>query len=715
MAEQLFSGSWHRVRDLTPRLRTHAKVHRHHYRGELWYVLRDSANERFHRFSPAANAAIGLMDGERTVEQIWELAGEQLHDDAPTQDQMIELLGQLHAADVLQSDVPPDARELFERWERHEKKQLQGKLMSPFAIRVPLVDPERFLEATVGAVRPLFGWLGGLTWLAVVLPALVLAAVHGSELTENLVDRVFAPENLVVVWLLFPVIKVLHELGHGYAAKVYGAPVHDMGVMFLIFTPVPYVDASSSWAFSSKYRRALVGAGGMLAEVFVAALAFYVWLSVEPGAVRAIAYNVIMIAGVTTILFNANPLLRFDGYYILSDLAELPNLRLRANKYWGWLFERYLFGNERAEAPELAPGEASWFVGYPLAALAYRVVIVVAIFTWILDQFFIIGLVLGVFAGVGWLGVPFFKGAKYLFTSPALWRVRGRAIATSAALLAAVLALLSLVPLPLRTHSEGVVWIPEEAFVRSGADGFVEEIVAVPGSVVSTGDLLVRASDPVLEAEQRRWRARVEELEVRFAAIRSEDVAAAEIVREELVYSRQELARVVERIQGLELRSAVDGVFVIARDEDWYGRFVRKGELVAHVIDQGEISVRTVVGQDDADLVRFATRGVDIRLAERIEEVRSAELVRVVPAASDALPSAALGTAGGGELPSDPRDPEGARSIVSFYEVELKVPSEHPLINAGGRVYVRFDHGREALAFQWYRELRQLFLSRFQV
>jgi putative peptide zinc metalloprotease protein len=243
----------------------------------------------------------------------------------------------------------------------------------------------------------------------------------------------------------------------------------------------------------------------------------------------------------------------------------------------------------------------------------------------------------------------------------------------------------------------------------------VEEIVAKPGSRVAVGDLLIRASDPILEAKSRRWKARIQELEVRFLALRSMDVASAEIVREELAYSRQELARVEQRLEGLQIRSLSNGSFVIARDEDWVGRFVHQGELIAHVIDLDEITVRTVVSQDDADLVRFATEAVDIRLAERIEEVRSAEVVRIVPSASDSLPSAALGTAGGGEVPSDPRDPAGARAMTSFFEVELSVSSDLSLVNAGGRVYVRFDHGFEPLAVQWYRQIRQLFLSRFQV
>lgn len=715
MAEQLFSGSWYRVKNLTPRLRAHSQIHRHVYRGETWYVMRDPANERFHRFTPAANYVIGLLNGERSVEDIWNLAGEELGDDAPTQDETIRLLGQLHAADVLQSDVPPDARELFERWEKREKGELKNRLLSPFSIRVPLVDPERFLSAGLNLVRPLFSWQGAVLWLLVVLPATVLAGVHWSELTENLLDRLLTPENLVMVWLIFPLIKVLHELGHGFAAKAFGGEIHDMGVMFLVFTPVPYVDASSSWAFASKYKRALVGAGGMLVEIFIAALAFYFWLAAEPGALRSVAYNVMIIAGLTTLLFNANPLLRFDGYYILSDLTEIPNLRARANAYCSYLCQRYLFGNEHAEHPQSAEGENVWFVVYPIASFVYRMVIMVAIFSWILEQFLFVGLVLGLFAAVGWVGLPVYKAIQFLSSSPSIHRVRGRAWAVSGGLAGLVLILVLAVPVPLRSMNEGVVWIPEESFVRPGVEGFVVEVVAEPDSRVRKGDLLIRTHDPVVAAEQERLEARVHEFEALYGADRVENLANAAVTLEELRYAKKQLQRLQEKSASFEIRSHTDGRFIMARAEDLPGRFVRQGQLLAHVIELNRMTVRAIVDQNDADLVRNRTSAVDVRMAERLQDVYSAEILRLAPSASEQLPSMALGSAGGGHVPTDPSDPEGGRSVITVFEVELVVETDAPVAYTGGRVYVRFDHGTEPLGAQIYRRMRQVFLSRFQV
>ena len=135
--------------------------------------------------------------------------------------------------------------------------------------------------------------------------------------------------------------------------------MHDIGIMLLVLLPVPYVEASAATVFKSKYRRAMVGAAGMAVELFVAAAAFYLWLLVEPGLLRAVLFNVMLIASVSTLLFNGNPLLRYDAYYILADLIEMPNLAARSLRYWGYLIERYLLGVHEAEPPDASRARSS--------------------------------------------------------------------------------------------------------------------------------------------------------------------------------------------------------------------------------------------------------------------------------------------------------------------------------------------------------------------
>jgi putative peptide zinc metalloprotease protein len=485
--------------------------------------------------------------------------------------------------------------------------------------------------------------------------------------------------------------------------------------MLLVFTPVPYVDASSSSAFRSKWQRMLVGAAGMLVELFLAALALFVWLSAEPWLVRALAYNTMIVAGISTLLFNANPLLRFDGYYILADFLEIPNLRTRCTAYLVYLAERYLFGRRDAEPPEATAAERAWFVAFGVASMVYRALVVVGILAFLADRFFLLGLIFAAAAAVAWLVVPVAKGAAFLFTSPRLRSVRTRAVAVTAVLVGILVAAVGIAPVPHRTETEGVVWIPEEAFVRAGTEGFIERVVASPGAWVRRGDVLLVLVDPALGARVAAFAARVRELEARYAEQNAKDRVQAEIVREELLYARQTLARGRERLAELTVRSRADGTFVVTTPEDLPGRFVRQGDLLAHVVDLRNLIVRAVVSQANIDLVRERTRAVDVRLAERLADVVPAVVHRLVPGGSERLPTTVLGSEGGGQIAIDPRDRQGVTAVQKFFEVDLELPARTGLVNAGGRAYVRFDHGWAPLAVQWHQQLRQLFLARFNV
>ena len=715
MSEAFLSAAWYRVAKLVPRLSARAQVHRHRYRGEAWYVLQDHASGRVHRFTPATYLLFGLLDGKRTVNEVWETAVARLDDRAPGQDEVIRLLGQLHGADLLECEVTPDTEELFRRSARQSAGKWTRNFKNPLSIRIPLWDPDRFLERTLHRVRPLFGVAGAILWLAMVALGSVLAGIHWHEMSENFSDRLLSGHNLLVAFLVFPFVKLLHELGHAFATKASGGEVHDIGIMFLVFMPVPYVDASAASAFRDKSARAVVGAAGMLVETFLASVAMLVWVMVEPGITRAIAFNVMVIAGISTVLFNGNPLLRYDGYYILCDLIEMPNLAARSQQYWLYHVERRVFRLDHLEAPQLGPGEPAWLLFYAVAAFVYRALVTVGIILFVAGEFFVVGVLFALWGAATMVLVPVAKMVRYLTSAARLGRRRGRAqlIAMTTALL--LLLFLTLVPLPLRTLSEGVVWLPEDAQVRAGADGFVKHVLERPGSQVRAGAALVESEDPTLAARIAVMAGKVTELRAKLASEMFTDRVQAGVTREELDSAAQALAREEERNALLTVRSPVDGIFVLPQAEDALGRFSRKGQLLGHVVRPAATVVRVVVAQDEIELVRDRLEHVDVRLSNRLSEVVRVGVVRAVPAARDQLPSAALGTEGGGSLPTDPRDPKGAKSLTSVFQFDLELPPSAQQFYFGTRVYVRFNHLAEPLAAQWYRRVRQVFLARFNV
>lgn len=715
MATTLNSASWYRVASLKPSLRPHVKIQRQTFRGQRWYVIQDPASGRYHRFTPEAQLIISLMDGERSLEQIWEIASARLGGDNLTQDDVIRLLAQLHQSDILKGESSPDLREISARADRQARRKLLQRVMNPLALRLPLFDPDRFLSATAPLLQPLFSWIGVLLALLLIGVAVVLAAIHWTELSDNIADRVLATESLLLLVITYPFIKALHELGHGYAAKIWGGEVHEIGVMFLVFIPVPYVDASAATAFASKWRRALVGSAGMLVELLLAALALLFWLNLEPGLAKAFAFNVMLIGGVSTLLFNGNPLLRFDGYYVLSDLIEIPNLAARSNRYIGYLIQRYLFRLTEAVSPVTAPGEARWFLFYGIAAFIYRIFITTTIVLFVASEFFIIGTILAVWALLMMFVWPLAKQLRFLFNSPLLRGKRTHALTVTGLFIAATTALLTLLPVPFATVADGVVMAQEESALHAGTDGVVAELLVSPNAIVKRGQPILRMNDPLLPARVHLVESELKELQIRHAALRVVDPAEAAVVAEKIRHAVAELVLNREREQQMILRSPTGGRVLLQTPQDLEGRFLRQGESVGYVSDLADPRIRVLVPQSAIDLVRERTDAIRVRFADRFDQERSARVTHEIPFVTDQLPTPVFATQGGGEISVDPSDPSGNTALEMLYQLELKLEQPLPAAGVGSRVYVRFGHGEEPIALQAYRKIRQLFLKRFSV
>jgi putative peptide zinc metalloprotease protein len=712
MREPFLSASWHRVAGLRPRPHVHAEISRQRSRGQIWYAVRNAATGEVYRFSPAVYLFLGMLDGARTVSEAWTIIADQLDEEAPTQDEVIRLLSQLHDADLLQSDQAPDFAEAVQRRRKRFWAKFWQRIGNPMALRLPLWDPDRFLSWALPVLAPLPGRLAMLLWCAVVLPALVLAGVHWDQLTDGIADRLFATETLWLMVLVFPVVKAFHEMGHAVVVKAGGGAVHEIGVMFLVLLPIPYVDASASSAFRSRARRIGVGAAGMLVETFLAALAMYVWVLVEPGNLRAVAFAVMLIAGLSTLIFNLNPLLRYDGYFILADLLGIPNLAGRATRYWGWFVRKKLFAAD-APAPATAQGEAKWLLIYAPAAYACRLLVMTGIVLVIAGKFFIVGVLIAIWTLAVTIVMPLARALGQVWSGPALAEKRARAITVTAAGLVSLALFLGFVPVPLHTVAEGAVWLPEESFVRAGADGFVRRVAAEPGQIVTRGQILVDSTDPDLDAEIKVDQARVDVLTAKYVSQQFDDQVEAGLTRRELVLQQSALAQANSRATDLVAYSRTGGRFTVPRVDDLPERFHKRGDILGYVLPDEIRAVRVLVGQNDVDLVRKRLAGIEVLVTDDLYHAFPATMVREVPAASDELPSKALSIEGGGSQATDPRDRDHPRTYSRFFQFDIEIPPEAARATAGGRVWVRFYHGTEPLAWQAWRRLRQLLLSRF--
>ncbi|MCK4833142.1 MAG: efflux RND transporter periplasmic adaptor subunit, partial [Gammaproteobacteria bacterium] len=656
MTEQLLNSHWYRIAETKLSLPRHIRVHRHNYRKTVWYVLRDEITGKHHRFNQASYNFIRLIDGQHTVNDIWEMLNEELGDDAPTQDEVMRLLGTLHFADFLHADTTVDIQQLIDRRVKQRKQLFKTKFGNPLALRFSLLDPDRFLNKYMRYVSPLFTRTAGLIALCVVIFS-VLQMVRNWELLSNhAMESALTPDNLFLMWLVYPVIKLIHELGHGFAVKRWGGDVHELGIMILVLMPVPYVDASAASSFRSKYKRMLVGAAGIIVELLLASIALLIWLNVQQGVFSDILFNVMLIGGASTILFNGNPLLKFDGYFVLADALEIPGLGPRANKYYGYLIQRYLFNVQGLDSPVLARGESFWFLSYGAAAFVYRLILIVVITLFVASQYFFIGILLAIWAIFMQAVMPVIKWLRHLFGSPVLMQKRGRAILLTATAMAGVTAVIFMIPVPLNTVTEGVVWMPEKSHVRATADGFVDSVLVGQGEHVSSGSQLIVTSDPLIQTRHKLLNAQYRELKIKHAALVEIDIVQADITLDEMNLMQGKIARLEEQISELVMTSPQDGSFVMSNASDIEGVFVRQGDPVAYVINYDEVNIRAVVPQNAIGLVRQNVEDVEIRFVDDLNLIYKTHVSREIPAATYKLPSKALSQQGGGNIQTDPFD-----------------------------------------------------------
>ncbi len=712
MSESFHSQLWYRVAPLKPALKPGLEISLHSYLGKPWFVVRDPVGHSHHRFTSETWAVVGAMSGAATLDEIWQAACDRLGARAPAQDDILHLVMQLYQSDLLLVDRVPLAEELVERMGKKRGQKRSRYFKNPLSVPLPLFNPDRLLTWLAPLVSGWVGWLWAIGWLALVGAALAVLPASLDDLRQQGVREILALQNLALMAVVYPLVKLVHELAHGLAVKRFGGTCHEIGVMFLVFYPVPYVDASASAAFPSKWARALVGAAGILAEIAIAAAALFLWRAAEPGLLRDAAYNAMLISGLSTLLVNGNPLLKFDGYYVMSDLIEIPNLQKRANEWWGQVLRRWLLDAATPDAPRATPFEARVFAIYAPAAFVYRMTIMLSIALYVASRYFIVGVALALWSVTQGLILPIGKLIRKFGTDTRLAEKRGRAGVLALATAAAILAFVILVPLPLRTTVQGVVWLPETAYLRAATDGTLAEVLVRPGSRVEDGQPILRLEDADLSAARDAEAARVAEARQGLRIANVEERNAIAIAAETLAQAEARLARLDDRVAGLTLRAGAAGTLDLPPPDDLIGRYYAQGDRIGHVLPHTADTIRAVAPEYLAELIDRRLVLAELRLTTT-PETHAAHLVRSVPAAERQLPSPALAQANGGPIATDPMAQEATTALDPVLVLDLHSETLAADTPFGNRAYARLDFGTEPLAPRALRATRRVFLRHF--
>jgi putative peptide zinc metalloprotease protein len=696
------------VRQLRPKLRRDVRIHEQVFRGESWFIVQDPITVQFHRLGPTEYRFIRELDGQQSVGQILQRLAGELGEDTLSPQLAAQLLNYLQQSNLLETHEQLDPTSLYEAYQESRKKRGLQVASNFLFINLPLVDPDKFLRRTLPYVRPLLGRAFFVVWLIALGLAASIIVTNWDELVDR-ANSVLAPGNLLLLYVSYAIVKLFHEMWHGYTCRRYGGPVHEMGILFLVFTPFFYCEASSAWAFDSKWKKIFVSAGGMYVELFLASVASLVWFGTNPGVVHTLAYNVMFVASVSTVLFNGNPLLRYDGYYILSDLLEMPNLWTNSHAYLKYLFTRYLLGSKQ-ESPIESVGQGVGYIVYGIASFFYRILVCVGIILFVSKQLKGLGMFLAIGAVVAWVIVPLGKGVKYMFFTASTRSQRGRAGWVMAGLVGAATVLLGVVDFPMRLYTTAAVDYRDVQIARADASGHVADVHVRTGQRVSAGQMLVRLMNEQLLAEFRQAKADLALVKYQFGALEVTDVPAALAMKERIPARQAYVDDLAKKVESLTVRATIDGVVITGRLDELVGQYKQTGDEILTVVDTENPLLKAAIDQEDIYEYRDAVgQPAEVRLRSQPGEVIAARIEKIEPRSTREIPHPALTMQAGENLLIDPTsDGDKPKLLYPTFVAEI-VPVDPELRLPGGAVArVRFEAAKRPLAVQWYRKAVRL-------
>ncbi|MBN4082693.1 hypothetical protein JYS44_00495 [Phycisphaeraceae bacterium AH-315-B13] len=694
------------------------QITRQRYRGRRWHVVHDPASNKFYRINPVSNEFVGLLDGVRTVEEAWNIVLDRHADLAPTQPEIIQLISSLYNANLLSIEASPETEQLLRRQRDRLSKKIKSQAIGIMYFRVRLFNPDGIISAVEPVLRPLMNRWGFLAWCVFVVFTLTRLGSHTGALADGFKDAI-APSNWGWLIGVYVVAKVFHEMGHGVICKRFGGQVPEFGALLLVLVPSPYVDASACWGFASRWHRVAVGSGGMIFELFFAGIMAHIWLSTGEGTLmHQIAYNAMLTAGLSTVLFNANPLMRFDGYYIMSDLLEIPNMMQRSFQQLQYLIQKYVYRLDDVNSPTTQPGEAWILTVYGIGALIYRVFLFITITLYVMGKLFVIGLILAIWTAAAWFIMPVGKLIKWLSTGPKLADQRGRTIAITLGMLVVGVGLVGLVPMPDVRRGVGVVESLDRTGVYIGEPGFVIDAFVRPGDYLEEGQVIAVLESPQLESHIAMARGVLAEFESIEREATAMSPSAVPVARERVAAARLSLEFLQERAGRLVVYAPHAGRYVGTDPHDILGQMASAGEVLGEVVDTDNVRIAASMNQHEAAWLfdEEEKPRVTMRPVSMPGVVIGGTKLLAIDAGQAYLPHASLGFAGGGTIRTDRQDQTGLHTETAQFIVYIEPEKNDEWSGVPGeRVHLRFRLGAKPLAVQWIDRLHKLIQGRVQL
>ena len=742
--DSLLSSS---ARSLSIRRRPDLIARRQNYLGRSYWVVKDPVGLTYFRFQEEEYALLNWLDGQISLDEIKDRFEAEFPPQKITLDEIQQFLGMLHRSGLVIASVGGQGKQLLKRRRERRNKELLAALANVLCIRFKGFDPERFLNWLYPWVNWFYSPAAVFACILFGLSALTLVMVQFPTVMNRLpaFHEFFNFQNALLLSATLGITKVLHEFGHGMTCKHFGGECHEMGVMVLVLTPCLYCNVSDSWLLPNKWQRAAIGAGGMYVELVLASACTWIWWFSEPGLLNHVCLNVMFVCSVSTLVFNANPLLRYDGYYILSDITEIPNLRQKSTAVLSRKMGEWLLGLEQPDDPFLPERNQVFFALYSVAASIYQWVVVYSILFFLYHVFKPyrlekIGQLIALASLWGLIVMPLYQLGKFFYVPGRLEKVKKTRMFISLAVIIGVLAAVLFIPLPHWVMAEMEVQ-PHEAdqvYVDVPEGGWLTHSNVRPGQTVAKGQNLAVLENEMLQMEIAKAEAKVKDCEVKLETLESlrayPDSKAAENIPEmqkAIEASRDLLGKLRAERDGLTLKARRDGTVLpppptaqphqenlegaplptwsgTPLDEKLYRPYLREGVLFCQVGDPRNLEAVLVVDQEDIDFVKEG-QAVDMRFDALPGDTFEGKIDRLSNSNLKITPQRLMTKYGGG-LPSHADPDTGVETPQSAsYQALVPIEDKEGVLRIGLRGQAKIHTAPQSLGARLWRFLMHTF------
>ena len=725
-------------RPIPLRMRPDLVASRIAYRDEGTWVIKDPVGLKYHRLLDEQHFILHSLDGQQSLEQIRDRLIEQFPTLHLELSQVQSVVTDLYEKGLLISERPGRAGALRQRHRDERRKKLVGVLSSILYLRIPGWDPERTLTWLYRYVRWMFHPVAVAACLALIVASWILLGIRFEHFHATFpeFEQFFGWPNLLYLWLTLAGAKILHEFGHGLSCKHFGGECHEMGVMLLVFSPTLYCDVTDSWMLRSKWQRIAIASAGIYVELIISGFALFLWSFTDSGLLHLLCFNVFTLTTITTVIFNANPLMRFDGYYIFADWVEIPNLRAKASKMLRDTFGWYCLGIRPQPDPFVPDSGSRWLALYAIASAIYRWFILFSI-TLFLYTFLkpyglqSIGVTLAVVSLAGILGTIVY-GIFRTFKTPRNEPMSYPKIAISSAVLVALVVAASAIPFSWHVEAAFLVEPENGHDVKVSMPGRLLELHVRPGDTVRKEDLLAVLEDPVLAD---RYRELETERAVLLKRIQTHealnDSAGESLVESQIKKVDTQLQHLREQMQQLRIIAPCDGVVVAPPQTQqtptqpgqplprWHGTPLERRNLGCylergtHLLTVAPTERLVAVAMVDQSHRNELAVGQDVELKfDHLPNATVSSSVTAVSRRPQQFAPPALSNKYGGELPTT-TDAQGREKLFSVaYPATVPLGGDPGLYRTGMRGRARFLMQRRSAADWAWRYLRQTFQFR---